>query len=60
MSHNAVFVITALAAVILAATFMWTQNNARKQDEWRRKKQHEIDLKRAKIAAAKKAKQSKD
>lgn len=60
MSNNAIFVITALAAVILAAFFMWSQKNARKQDEWRRKKQHEIDLKRAKIAAEKKSKMSKD
>lgn len=47
--------IVAVLAVIVAVIFWWTQKNARRQDEWRRQKELEIDAKRARIAARKRS-----
>ena len=45
----------AALAVVVALIFWWTQKQTKRQKEWRRQKELDIEVKRARLAAREKA-----
>ncbi len=50
----------AILAVLLAIAFWFAQKNTRRQKEWREAKLRDIEVRRAKIAARKKAEKQEE